>query len=395
MYRQSSVPENGFLVDEDYIVMTPTAPLTKVFTNYAGWDRSKDRCLNEGPLLFSAPIPNQFFINKNNWLGHTPNAGLAVLMADGRTIKQTQPFARCSEAGDAASQFVFKDQDIYGNGYYGAHGASGMSAIGGALRVGELIPGGVIRHVMKLNIYCHKNTSLNDDGSKGFRWPAVSADGYAGDCKNNPNMCYGGTNRAVEVGALVAIPAKLNIKTLSFETEPGKIMATAFQNYGAYLVDDTAWDVAAIVTEFGPHGRVIDEFKNRFGYTMETGKETAWGRDWAKILKNLHVVDNNTAATIGGGPTSDFKNRRAPMAPEFAVNKTAKILPKGNSLTQNSYPGYRGILYNKLVANKFKINFVGTKKDMPTTGGDADHSGYGGFVISTGASKRRRLEPSF
>lgn len=120
------------------------------------------------------------------------------------------------------------------------------------------------------------------------------------------------------------------MNTLGLETEPGKILATAFQNYGTYLVDDAAWDVFAIVTEHSPDGRVIDEFKKSWGYSMETNKDSPWGRDIARIISKLHVIDNNTAATIGGGLVDDFKNRRAPMAPDFKVSNSIRILPIGN-----------------------------------------------------------------
>ncbi|MEJ7589642.1 MAG: hypothetical protein WKI04_18980, partial [Ferruginibacter sp.] len=390
-----TVPEKGFLVDEDYIVLKSDAPLTKIYTNYAGWNRRKDRCTKDGSVLFSAPIPSDFVINKSNWLGATPNAGLAVLMPDGKTIKQTQPFARCTPGEDATSQYVFQDQDIYGDGYYGAHGASKLSAIGGTLRLGELVPGGVIRHAMKINLYCHKNAAYNNDGSPGFRWPALSADGYAGNCVKNPEICYGGKNPAVEVGALLALPPSIDMNTLRLETEPGKILAMAFQNYGTYLVDDAAWDVFAIVTEYSPDGRVIDEFKKSWGYSMETNKDSPWGRDLVRIISKLQVIDNNTAATIGGGPVHDFKNRRAPMAPDFKVSNSIRILPIGNSLTQNNTPGYRGYLYQSLKASGYNIDFVGTKQSPPENGGDPDHSGYGGFIIGPGNSKGDSWNPPF
>ena len=35
----------------------------------------------------------------------------------------------------------------------GAHGGSGLSSIGGTIRLGELVPGGVIRHALKINPY--------------------------------------------------------------------------------------------------------------------------------------------------------------------------------------------------------------------------------------------------
>ena len=60
------IPKNGISADEDYLVLTPTAPNTKIYTNRAGWDRTKDRCVVEGGLLFSAPIPTDFVINRDN-----------------------------------------------------------------------------------------------------------------------------------------------------------------------------------------------------------------------------------------------------------------------------------------------------------------------------------------
>ena len=121
-------------------------------------------------------------------------------MYDGRTIKQTQPFSRCTVGGDATSEYLFTDQDIYGEGIAGAHGASGMSAIGGTIRLGELIPGGVIRHALKINLYCNINVALNMDGTPGYRWPAVSADGYAADSVNNPTGFYNGKVKSMEIG---------------------------------------------------------------------------------------------------------------------------------------------------------------------------------------------------
>jgi hypothetical protein len=307
--------------------------MTKIYTNYAGWDDSKDRCGVEGPLLFSAPIPENFTVSKDNWLPGMPNAGLAVLMPDGRTIKQTQPFARCTAGTDATSQYLFKDQDIYGEGYYGAHGGSGLSAIGGTLRIGELVPGGIIRHVMKINVCALLTLALNKDGSQGYRWPAANADSYAADR-------YRGSNPAMEIGSLLAIPDSLNIDSLEFETEAGRILATAFQNYGAYIVDDSYLDVMSMETEFSPDGRMIDEFKEKWGFDFGSNwdpKDTPWTRDFKKIVGVLHVVDNNTKTTIGGGQTTDFQNRLAPMAPDLVqipteiditeTEKTVTIFP--------------------------------------------------------------------
>lgn len=301
----------GMTIDEDIIVMKPDAPQTEIYTNYAGWNREKDRCTKDGPLLFSAPIPDDFVVSSETWDGLTPNSGLAVVLPDGRTIKQTQPFARCTAGKNGTSQYVFDNADIYGDGYYGAHGGSGLSAIGGALRVGELVSEDTtIKHVLKINIFGKKNLYY-DNVTKGFRWPAKRADGYAANNYGTARTLP--VNKECRMGALLALPPTINIDDLEFETIPGRILAQAFQDYGAYIVDDTAWDVYALVTEWGPDGRVSDEFEKKWGFPMNiVSKDTPWGRDMDKIFLNLHIVVNNSAQSIGGGGEP-----RVPLAPEL------------------------------------------------------------------------------
>lgn len=164
-----------------------------------------------------------------------------------RTIKQTQPFAHCTP-NEATSRYMFEDTDLYGDGLYGAHGGSGLSAVGGALRCGEL-----------------------------------------------------------------ALPVWMDLDSLGLETKPARILAEAFQNFGAYLVDDTAWDVYAIVTEWSPEGRFAEEFEKNWGFPInDSNKNTPWNRDMDKIYLNLHVVVNNGPDTAGGGGTPLM-----PLAPPF------------------------------------------------------------------------------
>ncbi|NJK85629.1 MAG: hypothetical protein HC906_06360 [Bacteroidales bacterium] len=132
--------------------------------NFAGWNPKADRCEKEGHILFYAPIPDDFIYSPANWLGKTPNAGLAVLMNDGRTIRQVQPFSRCKKGSYATAGFTFPDVDIYGDGIPGAHGGSALSAIGGCIRVGELVPGGKINHVLKINLWGKTDLSKNNGG---------------------------------------------------------------------------------------------------------------------------------------------------------------------------------------------------------------------------------------
>lgn len=296
---------NGMTVDEDLIVLTPDAPMLPIYRNDAGWNRDRSRCTIDGPVLFRAPIPIDFIVSPDTWDGSTPNSGLAVLMPDGRTIKQTQPFARCTPA-HGTSRYLFDDQDLYGMGYYGAHGGSRLSCIGGTLRVGELVPDAEpIRHALKVNLYAARNLYY-DEKTRGYRWPARTADGSA-------DRTYGSKGtpaQACRMGALLALPPAMTDKHLGLETEPARRLARAFRDYGAYVVDDTAWDVYALVTEWGPAGRVKGEFKTAWGFEINPrSRDNPWSRDMDRIFTNLHVVDNNGPDRIGGGGQP-----RAPLA---------------------------------------------------------------------------------
>jgi hypothetical protein len=138
----ASPTSNALLADEDVIVLTPAAPSTPLYRNTADWQPTVSRCpWDAGALMFDVPMPAAFVVGDTP-TSDTPNSGLAALLADGRTIKQTQPFARCTAGAPGTSDDVFPDVDLYGPGIPGAHGGSGLSAIGGTLRVGELRPGG-------------------------------------------------------------------------------------------------------------------------------------------------------------------------------------------------------------------------------------------------------------
>src|SRR2546426_1219532 len=240
--------QRGMTTDPDVIILTPNATMTAVYYNSDGWSGGS-RCSPQGNVLFNAPIPDRFVVpgaGSTNPDGTTPNYATAILMPDGHTLTQGQPFARCT-AGGPATMWWSVTNDLYGTGIDGGHGGSGLSSLGGTIRLGELVPGGVIRHVMKINLY-GLNNYFYDGTTHGYRWPASQADGCA-------SSCYGGTTPALRMGSLLAIPGSVNIDSLGLETEPAKILARALQDYGAYTVDDTAWSVYAIATEFSPAGR--------------------------------------------------------------------------------------------------------------------------------------------
>jgi len=301
----------AYFTDADILVLEPSAPATTVYANSDDWGAGT-RCSAQGGALFTAPIPADFVVpgsHQGSPDGDTPNAAAAILAADGHTIIQTQPFARC--AGQSpTSHYMFRSEDLYGTGETGSHGGSGLSALGGTVRLGELVPGGTIRHSLKLNI----DSANFYPGFGGYRWPAWKSDaGGAG---------YSGSIPEVRMGSLLA--PKADFPTNTLETEPGKILAAAFRDYGGYIVDTSGWSIYNFVTERSPAGSVQDEFNKVWGYPLNAGVgANGWARDLDKIFTNLYVVDSWDKATwltvsaSNGTVGVGLGIPRVPWAPEF------------------------------------------------------------------------------
>jgi hypothetical protein len=314
-YESAGIQGAGsFYLDDDVIILAPDAPLTDVYANYQDWSNmaAGSRCAAEGPLLTRLPIPPEFIVPHEQG---TPNMAAAVLLPDGVTIHQSQPFHRCQAGGYSVSHYIYPEDNILtGDGIRGAHGGSGMSSLGGTIRLGELVPGGVIRHALKIGIYAHQYLSYTGP-TPGYRWPAVQADGYAGDCTGDPQGCYQGSNPNMAMGVLLALKPDFDLDSL--KTEPGRILGRAFQDYGGYVTDDTHWPATILMTEWSPEGRVADEFLRVWDYSVSSGAGAiAWMEDLNTIYRNLHIIANNGPETIGGGLNAD-DNRRAPFAPKF------------------------------------------------------------------------------
>jgi hypothetical protein len=272
-----------FEQDEDVIVMTPSAPSTDVYYNGVGWNGG-DRCARQGSLVSQIPVPADYVLENSG-----ENNSAAFLMADGATVAQNQPFTRCS-AGDSATTLVaFPNTSIYGEGPEGAHGGSGLSALGGTIRVGEF-QSGTIHHVMKVELYAAQYFYCCVT-----HWPATTIDDYA-----DPTT-YGGSNPNLGPGSLLALPPGFDVSQMT--TAPGTILAQAFKDYGAYVVDDTFWNAWSLDTEQGPNGRVVDDFASLYGFAMDAPQGSAFMNDVVNIFQALEVVTNNSATSVGGGGT--------------------------------------------------------------------------------------------
>lgn len=290
-----SLPEN-FFSDDDYFIVTSNNDPSVSWYDQGWWgDPTGEAHCNitgklVGEILFPANLTVREFGNNN---------AAALLQPDNHTIINTQPLYRCEPGSPVLSihwtDIKGKDDIIFGNGTWGAHGGSGLSSIGGTIRLGELLPNAPpIQHALKLQLFA---MDYYYNQRPGYIWPALNCDGYA----FNPDdpFRYGGKDIYLSPGSLLAIPSNI---TVNVTTTPGKKLLFTLKNYGGYLCDDTYWNRGTVNTEHG----VTDEFQTAYGYSFgsgPTGLGAAWYADMLALFQSLRVVINNCDDSIGGGGT--------------------------------------------------------------------------------------------
>jgi hypothetical protein len=287
------------IVDTNYLFKVPTgAPEKPVYQN-TEWDNRCNGTLAQPRWVRNPrktmPISDDMIVP----VGGGNNAS-AFLMPDGKTLVQMNPLCR-NQAGGPVYGELQDDLDIRGQGIEGGHGGSGMSSIGGTIRKGELTGENPLRHALKITLYAQQFIAFNNDGTRGYRWPAMKADGYA------TSSSYGGKTAALEMGALLALKPDLSIEGLGIKTPIGKKIFKAMQDYGAYLVDDSYCSCHNITAEQG----VEAELKTKYGYGMRGGSGEFFN-DVNRIWAALSVVNNNAPDRKGGGGTP-----RVALAPAF------------------------------------------------------------------------------
>jgi hypothetical protein len=278
----------------------------------------------------------------------------ALVYRDGADVKlfETQPLHFCLD-GVAVSQFVNTDwvgDSIYYGGLGppipgggsqeatgGSHGGSYMTAMGGTIRLGEIVPDGVIKHALKVTLDTGWYTSDVDDGRAtvggdpntpatggkgGYVWPALQADsGWDGS--------YGSLNPSVpdeaKMGMLLTTLNSFDPDSLV--SEPARIIGWAAKNYGIYLVDgDHSAPVPWIVqwqVERSNEGAFVTEFKNTWGFEFfhkpashgtPSAAQMQFRTDLGNLMEAMHIVVDNAPDNVGGaGP------RRAPLAPSLEI----------------------------------------------------------------------------
>jgi len=165
-----------------------------------------------------------------------------------------------------------------------------------------------IRHAIKLELNTEQLWKDPSNPAASYRWPARNA-----DSDTREYGVYNKSNRALSMGALLALPPSVTEVGLGLQTPQGRKIFQVLQNYGAYVVDTSGG------TGYKPNGgfpiNIAAEssvVKGEFSFEGSPGQNAAWFSDMQKMLAAVKVVDNNTPGSIGGGGTP-----RQPLAPPF------------------------------------------------------------------------------
>ena len=332
------LPANGWGAEENVIIMKPNAPKKPIqIAGHNGWGGDQQaRCGTPGGTLHGGkqlPVPDGWttvFKLRGQW----PNASGGILDSDGKTIYQSQPLTVCGNGSPVTSYFPKATVDLYGDGIQGGQGGSAMSSVGGAIRLSEMKAGYRIPHALKLVIYGVENMSRSNGG---YRWPALQADSeYNAPCSNGNAYC--GSNTALRMGALLALPPSVDVNSLGLQAESSKMIARALKEYGGYVVDNSAWSYAHIAVEFGPDGSGVDKLATLGGFNSA---------DINKIFSKIEIVDNNTASSIGGGGTptaptalpfctgGEVEPTTPPVQPTTPPGGTCPAKPQGDADCKN------------------------------------------------------------
>jgi len=256
-------------------------------------------------LGFTLRVPDDWTVpdaGKGNPYGLTPNFNFAFLMPDGMNILTGCKVCRPTPGSPI---YMPKWMAIKGNRRVvsltsdgmqgGGQGASGMSSLGGTIRLGELASDRPIRHVIKINPWAAKYCYYSEE-VPGWRWPARRADSYAAGK-------YRGPDPALVMGTLLALKPEATPRQLGIRTAPGLKLFFTLQNYGAYFTEDAAWDTWDLIVERDAE----KEFERAHGFSMKSAR---WRDEVNGLMQALYIVDNNAPGRIGGGGRP-----RQPLAP--------------------------------------------------------------------------------
>ncbi len=360
----------GITKENQHLAFVPNAPVTQITANndafnQPGYTSSNPNFRCDGNTTHysnytdgQGKLPADWYVGSGTNVGTLPNDMAAYLSpTSNNAVRESAVFAHCAGKGFTSLNSLTSDLALNGDGLYGAQGASGVSALGGTIRLGELRPGQTgPRHAIKLNlsgyhdaIRCSIDSGQENpnpaDGNYCYRWPAHRADGYAVS-----QYGVGSSKTNIKMGSLLAIGKSTNCANLGLTSEPAKQLCWTLQNYGAYYIED-AYGTSGyrppltIAVERGYSGSLMtqaysgdfdQQFQNDYGYSMVQGQGSTWYSDLMKLADNLQVIANNGPSSIGGGG-----NPLQCYAPAFSDGMADGIAtnPNGNVTEPAGCPG--------------------------------------------------------
>jgi len=213
-YKPARLYAAQVLFDLNYNVITSNRdPLTDVYLP-ASWERriGGTQWIDQVRFPFNFVLPDA---GRNN----TPNNPLCIANRD---TKQSQCFN--SVARPRAGEPLY----AYRSGSHGGSGLSGGDITGAALRQQR------IEHAISILIWARRFLSFHNGG---FTAPAIRADSYASA------ETYRGRNINLVMGSHLALKPGTTPQSLGVSCRNLFPVIQALQQYGAYVVDDSAWDV--------------------------------------------------------------------------------------------------------------------------------------------------------
>jgi hypothetical protein len=162
-------------------------------------------------------------------------------------------------------------------------------------------------HSSRLSTFLTGSHCKYHPNTKGqYVWPATGSDGGSNKA---PGGLYGGVDKNVAPGALLAIPAGPIAASVHVTTVVGAKIKQALIDYGAYIVDDTGGGNSVAVCM---EADVNEEMRRAYGYAMTyphgvssspSDLGNALYADLLAIFRALHAVTNNGPTAVGGGGT--------------------------------------------------------------------------------------------
>jgi hypothetical protein len=213
-YEPAHLDAAEALFDLNYNVITSNRdPLADVYLP-ASWERrvGGTQWIDRVRFPFNFVLPDA---GRNN----TPNNPLCTANRD---TKQSQCFNSVARPRAGSPLYAYR------SGSHGGSGLSGGDITGAALRQQH------IEHAIGILIWAQRFLSFHNGG---FTAPAIRADSYANA------ETYRGRNRNLMMGSHLALKPGTTPQNLGVSCRNSFPVIQALQRYGAYIVDDSAWDV--------------------------------------------------------------------------------------------------------------------------------------------------------